>query len=63
MDDHCSFYEDGGWMLVLHHDQHRDGVECTTQRYIYRAFRFTDLRLIREVLGQRYIIKRGILMS
>jgi hypothetical protein len=49
MDNHySSFDEDEGWMLVWHH-QHGDGMKYTRQRYIYRAFHFTDLRLSREV--------------
>jgi len=52
MDDHySSFDEDGGWMLVWHH-QHRDGMECTKQRCICTAFCFTGLRLSREMLDR-----------
>ena len=49
VDDHCSFYEDEGWMLVWHH-RYGDAIECARQWYIHKAFRFTDLRLSREVL-------------
>jgi hypothetical protein len=46
--DHCSSLEDeyGGWMLVWPH-RHELKMECIRQRYIFRIFYYTDLRLSR----------------